>query len=106
VLGLAQPVNKQRCVVSGRVSHSPSACKPRRSLEQFCLARGLVVDVWVEASGGGLNVERKPLLALVDRIIAGSVGMLVLTHQDRLARFGFQLDLAIPVPGTRANFWC
>jgi hypothetical protein len=58
------------------------------------------------ASGGGLDVERKPLLALVERISAGSVGMLILAHQDRLARFGFPLDLAslsqapVRTPGT------
>jgi hypothetical protein len=81
VFGLAPPVNKQCCVVSGRVF---SSARRKR----------LVVDAWVEASGSGLNFERKPLLTLVDRISAGEGGVLVLAHQDQLARFGFPLDLA------------
>ena len=92
-------------VVFPVLHNSPSSCEPRHSLEQFCTARGLVVDAWVEASGGGLNVERKQMLVLVERIIAGEVGMLILAHQDRLARFGFRSS-RISVPGTRANSWC
>jgi len=46
-----------------------------------------------EAIGGGLNVERKQVYALVDWISAGEVGVLILAYQDRLARFGFPLDL-------------
>jgi hypothetical protein len=81
-------------VVFPVLHNSPSSCEPRHSLEQFCTARGLVVDERVEASGCGLDFERKPLLALVGRIITGGVGMLVLAHQNRLARYGFLLDLA------------
>ena len=81
VLGLAPPVNQKRGVVSGRVF-------------QCCPACGLGVDAWIEASGSGLNVERQQELALVDRISAGAGGVLILAHQDRLARFGFPLELA------------
>ena len=86
--------------------NSPISREPRQHLEQFCTARGLVVDEWIEEIGSGLNVERKQLLALVDRISAGGVGVLVLAHQDRLARFGFPLDQSICVPGTSMNSWC
>ena len=94
VLGLEKPAKKKRCVVYCRVS-SPAQktdlVNQRQNLEQFCAARGLVVDEWLEEIGGGLNFQRKKFLALVDRIIAGEVGMLVLAHKDRLARFGFSL---------------
>jgi predicted site-specific integrase-resolvase len=94
VLGLEKHVKKKRCVVYCRVS-SPAQktdlVNQRQHLEQFCTARGLVVDEWLEEIGGGLNFQRKQFLALVDRIIAGDVGMLVLAHKDRLARFGFSL---------------
>ena len=46
---------------------------------------------WLEEIGGSLNFQRKKFLALVDSIIAGDVGMLVIAHKDRLARFGFPL---------------
>src|SRR5262249_15727673 len=59
---------------------------------QCCPAQGLVVDAWVQARGSGLDFQRKPLLALVERISAGAGGVLVLAHQDRLARVGFPLN--------------
>jgi predicted site-specific integrase-resolvase len=41
--------------------------------------------------GGGLNFQRKQFLQLVDAILEGQVERIVLAHQDRLARFGYQL---------------
>jgi putative resolvase len=94
VLGLEKHAKKKRCVVYCRVSspaQKPDLVNQRQNLEQFCTARGLVVDEWLEEIGGGLNFQRKKFLALVDSIIAGEVGMLVIAHKDRLARFGFSL---------------
>ncbi|WP_126602565.1 IS607 family transposase [Dictyobacter aurantiacus] len=94
VLGLEKSPQKKRCLVYCRVSspaQKPDLMNQRHHLEQFCAARGLVVDEWLEEIGGGLNFERKKFLAVVDRIIAGDVGMLVIAHRDRLARFGFPL---------------
>jgi predicted site-specific integrase-resolvase len=48
-------------------------------------------DEWVLEIGGGLNFERKQFLRLVDRIVSGEVERVVLAHQDRLVRFGYQL---------------
>jgi predicted site-specific integrase-resolvase len=41
--------------------------------------------------GSGLNFRRRKFLALLERVIAGDVTMLVVAHKDRLARFGFDL---------------
>jgi len=41
--------------------------------------------------GSGLNFKRKGLLALLERILSGDVGMVVVAHKDRLCRFGFDL---------------
>ena len=94
VLGLPTPAKKKRCVVYCRVS-SPAQKRDlvnqRQNLEQFCTARGLVVDEWIEEIGGGLNFKRKRLLAVVDGIVAAEIGTLVIAHKDRLARFGFPL---------------
>jgi len=62
-------------------------------LEQFCVARGLAVDEWVEEIGGGLNFKRKQFLAVIDGILADEIGTLMIAHKDRLARFG--LDFII-----------
>ncbi len=41
--------------------------------------------------GGGLNFKRKKLLAILGRIMSGTVSRLIVAHKDRLARFGFDL---------------
>lgn len=45
----------------------------------------------VQEIGGGLNFKRQKLLNLLSQICAGEVQRLIVTHQDRLARFGFDL---------------
>jgi putative resolvase len=59
------------------------------AMEQFCLARGLTVDEWVKEVGGGMDLRRKKLLTVMDSIERGQVATLIVAHQDRLARFGF-----------------
>jgi putative resolvase len=61
----------------------------RTAMEQFCLARGLSVDRWITEIGGGMNLTRPRLLALMTDMKAGKVAVLVVAHKDRLARFGF-----------------
>ncbi|HAC65038.1 MAG TPA: IS607 family transposase, partial [Cyanothece sp. UBA12306] len=39
--------------------------------------------------GGGLNFKRKKLLTLLERVMSGTIGTIVVAHKDRLARFGF-----------------
>jgi predicted site-specific integrase-resolvase len=38
-----------------------------------------------------LNFKRKGLLALLERVLSGNVGMVVVANKDRLCRFGFDL---------------
>ncbi|MET7965508.1 IS607 family transposase [Micromonospora sp. NPDC005305] len=61
------------------------------AMQQFCLARGLAVDEWISEVGAGMDLRRKKFLALMDAVDRGEVGTLVVAHQDRLARFGFDL---------------
>ena len=60
------------------------------AMEQFCLARGLSVNEWVKEVGGGMDLTRPRLLAVMDAVETGQVGTLVVAHRDRLARFGFE----------------
>ena len=39
----------------------------------------------------GINWKRKGLKTLLDRVYEGSVSEIVVTHKDRLSRFGFEL---------------
>ena len=93
-LGLEKPEIKKRCVAYCRVSsptQKPDLANQRHTLEQFCSARGLALDEWIEEVGGGLNFNRKRFLSIIDGVIAGDIGTLVIAHKDRLARFGFPL---------------
>lgn len=40
--------------------------------------------------GGGMKFRHKRFLALMDAVDAGKIGPLVLAHQDRLTRFGYE----------------
>lgn len=84
----------RRAVVYMRVADSTQKhdlVSQRLALEAFCTGRGLAVDEWITDIGGGLNYDRPKLLSLIDMIVAGDVHTLVIAHQDRLARFGFEL---------------
>lgn len=41
--------------------------------------------------GSGLNFKRKKFLLLLDEIVKGNIEEVVVTHKDRLCRFGFEL---------------
>jgi putative resolvase len=88
-------VQKERLTVAYcRVSsqaQKPDLANQRRVLEAFCTQRNIEVDEWMMEVGGGLNFKRKQFLSLVDAILEGQVERVILAHQDRLARFGYQL---------------
>ena len=63
-------------------------------LESFCSANGWTYEV-LQDLGSGLNYQKRGLRQLIQRICAGEVGRLVLTHQDRLLRFGSELVFAL-----------
>jgi len=94
VRGVGQQGRRRQTVVYCRVSSAGQKAdlqNQRQMLEQFCAARGMAVDEWIEEIGGGLNFKRKGFVNLVDRILAGDIGTLVIAHKDRLARFGYAL---------------
>jgi excisionase family DNA binding protein len=45
----------------------------------------------IQDIGSGLNYKRKGFLALLERVLSGDVGLVVIAHKDRLCRFGFDL---------------
>lgn len=68
--------------------------RQRELLELYCASNGWQYEV-IEDLGSGLNYQKKGLRKLLSRILAGDVGRLVLTHKDRLLRFGAELVFAI-----------
>ncbi len=78
------------CRVSSQ-AEIPALQHQKGALQQYCEQSGIKVDEWIMEVGGGLNFERKQFLKLVDAVLAGEVACVVLAHQDRLARFGYEL---------------
>ena len=63
-------------------------------LETFCAVNGWTYEV-VQDVGSGLDNNKKGLQQLIKRICSGTVGRLVLTHKDRLLRFGSELVFSL-----------
>ena len=55
-------------------------------MQNFCTSNGWIVDSVVKEVGSGLNDERKKLLSIFKD---PQVKRIVVEHQDRLTRFGF-----------------
>ena len=68
--------------------------RQKQVLELYCARQGWRFEV-VTDLGSGMNYRKKGLKRLLAQIIAGSAGRLVITHQDRLLRFGAELVFAI-----------
>ena len=87
-------VSKRKTVVYCRVSsrqQSPELKNQIQEMERFCSKEELAVDEWISEYGSGINFKRYKFLSLITRIIAGEVDHLIVAHQDRLMRFGFEL---------------
>jgi len=63
-------------------------------LELYCARQGWTFEL-VSDLGSGMNYKKKGLRRLLSSIIDGKVGRLVITHKDRLLRFGAELVFAI-----------
>ena len=88
---------KRKTVAYARVSsHDQKADLERQKqvLELYCARQGWTFEVIVDL-GSGMNYHKKGLKRLLDAIIDGRIGRLVITHKDRLLRFGAELVFAI-----------
>lgn len=68
--------------------------RQKQVLEHYCARQGWTFEV-VADLGSGMNYHKKGLKRLLNAIIDGSVGRLVITHKDRLLRLGAELVFAI-----------
>lgn len=63
-------------------------------LELYCATQGWTFERQTDL-GSGMNYQKKGLKRLLDDVIEGRIGRLVITHKDRLLRFGAELVFAI-----------
>jgi predicted site-specific integrase-resolvase len=68
--------------------------RQKQALELFCSKNGWTFEVIADI-GSGMNYHKKGLKKLLDAILDDGIGRLVLTHKDRLLRFGAELVFAV-----------
>jgi len=59
-------------------------------LEAYCAAKGWRTEI-IRDLGSGMNYRKKGLMTLLEKILRKQIKRLVLTHKDRLLRFGSEL---------------
>lgn len=68
--------------------------RQKQLLEMFCASNGWKFEI-ISDLGSGMNYHKKGLKKLLEEILDNEVGRLVITHKDRLLRFGAELIFAI-----------
>lgn len=63
-------------------------------LETFCKANGWTYEI-IQDLGSGLHYQKRGLRKLIQSICSGKIDRLVLTHKDRLLRFGAELIFSL-----------
>ena len=63
-------------------------------LELFCSSNGWKFEL-IRDLGSGMNYKKKGLKQLISLILDGDIERLVLSHKDRLLRFGAELVFSI-----------
>ena len=90
-------LNERQTIAYARVSsHDQKADLQRQVflLEAFCSSHGWQHEIYQDL-GSGLNYNKKGLKKLIKEICSGSIDKLVITHKDRLLRFGSELVFSL-----------
>lgn len=93
----AETESARRTVAYARVSSHDQRNdleRQKQVLELYCARQGWTFEVIADL-GSGMNYKKKGLKRLLESIIDGEVGRLVITHKDRLLRFGAELVFSI-----------
>ncbi len=64
--------------------------RQKQALATYCIAHGWNCEVLADL-GSGMNYKKRGLKNLIDAILSKKIKRLVLTHKDRLLRFGSEL---------------
>lgn len=89
--------DERRTVAYARVSSHDQKDELERQKQVLALygaKQGWTFEVLSDL-GSGMNYNKQGLKRLLDYIVEGRIGRLVLTHKDRLLRFGAELVFAI-----------
>src|SRR5215204_1674605 len=64
------------------------------ALATYCLSKGWNFEI-IQDLGSGMNYHKKGLKTLLNAILEKKISRLVITHKDRLLRFGAELIFAL-----------
>ena len=95
LLGVANDSAPTLC--HARVSshdQKPDLDRQQAALEGYCAAKGWRTET-IRDLGSGMNYRKKGLQRLLDLILKRQIRRLVVTHKDRLLRFGAELVFAL-----------
>ena len=89
--------DKRKTIAYARVSSQDQKAdleRQKQVLELFCAKNGWTYEIIADL-GSGMSYQKKGLKKLLSAILDDGIGRLVLTHKDRLLRFGAELVFAI-----------
>lgn len=94
--GHSKPSSKPTVAYARVSSHDQKEDLERqiKMLEMYCSAQGWNFSV-IKDLGSGMNYNKRGLKQLLDQITTVQIGRLVLTHKDRLLRFGAELIFSL-----------
>jgi predicted site-specific integrase-resolvase len=68
----------------------------------YCISKGIELDEQIEDIKSGMDADRKGFQKLIERVVKGEIGLLVIENKDRLTRFNFDtLQLIFKYYGTQ-----
>ena len=94
---LRKKKSNRKTIAYARVSakdQKKDLIRQKQALELYCSANGWDFDL-ISDLGSGMNYYKKGLKKLLNNILDNKVDRLVLTHKDRLLRFGAELVFSI-----------
>ncbi len=60
-------------------------------IENWVVSKGICIDEYLSDIGSGINYKRKNFLKIIDMITNNEVQEIIVSHRDRLTRFGFEM---------------
>lgn len=95
--GISKPTESQKTIAYARVSsqdQKKDLARQQELLELYCASQGWTFEIMSDL-GSGMNYYKKGLKRLLKEILGGNISRLVVTHKDRLLRFGAELVFEI-----------
>lgn len=89
--------SKRKTIAYARVSshdQKQDLERQKKMLEMFCSCHGWTFEIIADL-GSGMNYSKKGLKKLIHDILENKIGRLVITHKDRLLRFGSELIFSL-----------